>query len=824
MYITFIVKSIALLGLFVVLSACQPEVPVLSSITIDAEGLKAPVNKDLYGLTLEEINHSIDGGLYAEYIQNRSFEEGIPPLNCPYDAARNRLITPNGWSIPFLRPDSIPGWKRLSPNTYMALDGIELINDRNKRSLVVSTGSSGLPGRRGVIAEGYKGISIRKGEKYQLSLFAKGASMVPKNIRVALEDSTATQPLSDVFTISPVYEWRRYSHTFTAQEDVDNAVLTFSMDSSAVFWLDVVSLLPEKTWRNRPNGQRPDLMERIEALHPRFIRFPGGTFVEGYTAGTYPIWKETIGDISERKHFWNVWAYGSTNGMGYHEYLQLCEDLGAEPIYVINSGVTSQTRRPRFEDITAMGKLVQDALDAIAYAKAPVDSVLGSLRAKNGHPEPFNLKYIEIGNENYGTDYTKRFDLFRKAIKESYPDITVISSSFISKRNRGDWVDTHFHSGSEFFIANHDRYGSDRNYRRSQGLFIGEFGTANPSVAGTLRAAIGEACFLLGIERTPEVVKRLAYAPILANVNYPENRPAMIGFDNHRSIVTPSYHLWKLFSEYRGDEVLKTEVNTYGKPQVTFGHIAIQLFDNSYEIKNACINHQPVTDGQTLTGGWRIDKGLLMPDANRWNYLLMGDSASYNYEFTAEIRRTKGSGQIQFHLRDNGRLGEQCDYIGMTMGVKQSELYRQAGGVRDVLTEPKEILWQNNRWYRIRMVCQNEQIRCYVDDTLVHQVDLSPMPSLVALATLDKKDRILLLKVVNTTQHEEKTELIINGLSVRNTAELLQLTGNPEARNTFDYPNLIEPCRREVSFSLGGPMICNFPPNSISIIKLVIDE
>lgn len=823
MYITFSRKIIGFIGLFFLLAACQPGVPVLSSITVEADGWTVPVNKKLYGLTLEEINHAVDGGLYAELVQNRSFEDGVPPLNCPYDASRNMLITPNGWAIPFLRLDSVPGWRRLSTSTYMFLDGKELLNEKNKRSLLVSASASAGQGRGGVVAEGYKGISIRKGEKYQLSLFAKGASMLPKNISIALEDSLALNKVSDVFTIAPVYEWRRYKHVFTANEDLDNAVLTFSVDSSAVFWLDVVSLFPEKTWKNRQNGQREDIMEMVAALNPQFIRFPGGSFAEGYTAGTYPVWRETLGDISERKHFWNVWAYGSTNGMGYHEYLQLCEDLKAEPVYVINSGVTSQSRRPRFEDITAMDKLVQDALDAIAYANAPVDSVLGSLRAKHGHPEPFNLKYIEIGSENYGSDYTKRFDLFRKAIKETYPEITVISSSFISKKNRGDWVDSHFYAGNEYFIANHDRFGSDRNFRRSQGVFIGEFGTVQSSVAGTLQAAIGEACFMIGAERSPETVKRLAYAPVLGNVNYTRNRPSMIEFDNHRAVATPSYHLWKLFTEYRGDKVLKTNVGTYGKPQVTFGHVAIEMFDNSYEIKNARLNDRHVSEAKILTGGWCVDDGTLIADANRWNYLLMGDSTSYNYEFSAEIRRTKGSGQIQFHLRDNGLSGEQSDYICMTVGSGKSELYHRVGGVRDSLASPKEFAYQNNQWYRVRMVCKDEQIRCYVDDELIHEVVLKPLPSLVALATLDEDKNVLYLKVVNTTQHEERTELNINGLSIKSNAELIQLAGQPEARNTFDYPDLIQPCEKEISFSLGGPMVYDFPPNSITIIKLKID-
>ena len=204
------------------LSSCQPEMPVISTITVEADGLTVPVNPDLYGLTIEEINHGIDGGLYAELIQNRSFEDGVPPLNCPYDAARNVLITPNGWTIPFMRGDSVPGWRRIVPNTQIYPDMKELVNDKNRRSLLVAVSTSGESGRGGVIAEGYRGIPIRKGERYDLSFFAKGANMVPRTIRVALEDSMANTVLSDVFQVAPLYEWKRYRHTFTATEDAPN--------------------------------------------------------------------------------------------------------------------------------------------------------------------------------------------------------------------------------------------------------------------------------------------------------------------------------------------------------------------------------------------------------------------------------------------------------------------------------------------------------------------------------------------------------------------------------------------------------------------------
>lgn len=805
------------------LPGCQPEMPVTSLITVDVEGFSVPVNRSLYGLTIEEINHAVDGGIYAEMIQNRSFEEGVPPLNCPYDASRNVLTTPNGWTIPFMRLDSVPGWRRLSSATSIFPDNKEVINDKNRRSLLVSASVNPQSGRGGVAATGYHGLSIRKGEKYELSLYMKGATMIPKTISIALSDSTAESALSEVFKVSPLYEWRKYKHTFTATEDTDNAVLTITSDSSAIFWLDVVSLFPQKTWNDRPNGLRPDLMEKIAALKPQFIRFPGGSFVEGYTAGTYPVWRETIGEISERKHFWNIWAYGSTNGMGYHEYLQMCEDLKAEPLYVINSGVTSQSRRPRYEDITAMNKLVQDALDAIAYANAPVDSVFGAMRAKQGHPEPFNLKYVEIGSENYGQEYAKRFDLFKKAINDSYPDITVIKSALIPGKNRTEWTDYHFYAGEDFLIANHNRYETGQYLRRFPSVFIGEFSMGDATLQGTLRAAIGEACFLIGVENSPEVVKRLAYAPVAGNVNYAFQRYPALSFNNHQVVGSPSYYMMQMLANNRGDELIKTEIDTYSRPQVTFGRASIELFDNSYDFENVQIDERPITDATIKNGDWKVEDGKLFPVPNRWNYILMGDSTAHDYTLSMRIRRTKGSGQIQLRVRDNGKVGEANDHIALSIAPGSCELYRQAGAVRDTLCAPSLLPFEGNRWYDIKIVCKDETITCFVDGAQIYNVVLPSLPSLVSVATLDKETNTILLKVVNTTRHEEKTELNIKGANVKNDAEVVQLTGEPTGRNTFAEPEKIVPVQKNISFSLGGPMVYSFPPNSITIMKLQID-
>lgn len=809
-------------GLFLLFTRCVPDVPPTSTITVDMEVMPVPVNPNLYGLTIEEINHAIEGGLYAELIQNRSFEDGVLPVHSAYDRARGLLVTPNRWTLPLPRPDSIPGWRRLSVTTYLYPDITTPVSEKNRRSLAVAINYN--EGKRGGgIAEGYKGIPLKKGERYHLSFYIRTASQATQTIAVALEDSSCSRLLSDVFEVTPAYEWKEFRHVFTATEDVSNALLTFTSTESAYFFLDVVSLFPQNTWMERSNGLRNDLMGKLLELNPRFIRFPGGLFVEGYTNGTFPVWKETVGPLSERKHFWNIWAYGTSNGMGYHEYLQLCEDLQAEPVYVINSGITNQERRPRYEVITEMPKLVQDALDAIAYANAPVDSLLGEMRARNGHPEPFNLKYIEIGSENYGAEYRKRFNLFKDAINKVYPEVTVISSSPVSDKLRGDWIDSHLYSTPDFFIANHSRYKQERPSLNRASVFIGEMGVTCPQYGGTLKAAIAEACFLIGAEESPQTVKNIAFAPVFGNADYAVKRYPLLLFKKDSLVATPSYHLFKLFASHRGNQVFPTHVNTYSRPYVMAGRPSIELFDNSYEIKNVQINGLAVNRSAILAGEWKMDNGQLLPAANRWNYILLGDSEQSDYEFTATIKRTKGSDPIQLRIRDNGLRGEQSSHIGLTLGEAYCSFYHQAGSVKDTLVTPKRFPFESHREYRVSLKAVDDLLQCRIDDELIYEVRMKPLPSLVSVATLDEEQQLLYLKVVNTTNHEEITALDIHGGHTKNEIEIIEIKGKPEDKNSFERPDFVRPEVKTHTFTVGMPMIYRFPPNSISLLKLKLD-
>lgn len=806
-------------GVVLVFGQCRQEMLVTASILIDGDTARVPVNRELYGISLEEEFHAIDGGIYAEMISNRSFEDAALPPNCRLDVGRRMLVTPNGWTHPFFGEDTVLAWHKLSSGTHIALDRTELINDKNRFSLYVGVYETAFAGRGGVVAEGFGGIALREGARYTLSFFLKSAYASGRSVSVALEDSTG-EALSDIFRISPSTEWTRYGYTFTATSSTDKASLVISTDSTHLFWIDVVSLFPVETWKGRKNGQRNDLVEKIASLSPCFLRFPGGDFAEGYTAGSYPEWNESLGDISTRKHFWNVFAYGSTNGMGFHEYLQLAEDLEAEPVYVLNAGITSQERRPRYEDISKMDDFARKALDALEYANAPADSLWGVVRARNGHLEPFGLKYIQIGNMNRGTEYARRFGFFRKLLREQYPEVTVIASDFNSAF-RTDWVDYSYRTGEKFLISHADYFDSKGVIRSRPPVTIHAFSATRAGGNATLRRAVAEACFMVGAERNPDQVKHLAYSPLLAHTSFSKGQPAALCFDNSRVLATPSYHLLDLFMNNRGNEVLKTTVSSFDKPHVTFGSVGIYLFDNAYEITNVMLDAAFNYQSNVLSGEWKmLSGGEMIPASNKWNYILLGDSSAYNYTFSARVRRVKGSSQIRFSVRDNGLTGASGSRIAFTMSPGQSTLSYYSGRTEEMLDAKEMNLFAMDVWYNIRIMTEDEFVRCYVNDSLVHEVCMKPLPSLVSVATMDTSSEMLLLKVVNTTYRQEKTRIDLRGISVESEVEVTEMTGEPDSYNSYEIPDAVSLRTRKVDVRGGSSFTYEFPPNSVSLMRL----
>ena len=497
-----------------------------SVVKVSADTVLYPASEDLWGIFFEDIDLSLDGGVYAELVRNRSFEDG------------------NGSG----RELTLEYWNPLG-NAEHFLDASRPISRANRHSCCVRGGEGA-----GIANEGYFGMGIEKGKAYNFSVALRGKTAGA--IEIALE--ALNKPALAKAEVSGVgEEWQTFTARLVANDTDPHARLAIRMKEGGEMFVDCASLFPEDAVAGL---FRKDLIEKLAALKPSFLRFPGGCWVEGDTMRDAYRWKTTIGDKWNRRTQWNIWKYWSTNGVGFHEYLLLSEALGAKPLFCINCGMSHKETVP----MDKMDEFVQDALDCIEYANGPTNSVWGAKRAAAGHPEPFGLKYLEIGNENGGRDYEARYALMAKAVREKYPDVKLVFDNWKSTKrvdDPKDLRDDHFYDSPDRFMSSlaHEYDEPKGDF----GIFVGEYAvTTYTHRYGSLRGAIGEAAFMLGIERNQSQVKLAAYAPLFANAQHTAWTPNMIYPTTTGSFASPSWNVQKLFSENRGREVLKVAVET----------------------------------------------------------------------------------------------------------------------------------------------------------------------------------------------------------------------------------------------------------------------
>jgi hypothetical protein len=408
-----------------VLCGGQAALSATATLTVQADHLGAVISPMLYGIFFEEINHAGDGGLYAEMVGNRSFEDGATP----------------------------DPWTQVTVGTAkgtIAIEPIRAGSSFNRNALRISVCDIN-GGSIGAANPGYWGMSVKQSAVYDVTIIAKCGGGFLGDLKVQLRSPSGTV-LAEGQTTALTTDWQSTSVALTASKTVPNAQLVVLASEPGMVWLDMVSMFPRDTFKNRANGLRPDLAGYLEGIRPAFVRFPGGCWVEGNTMAESYRWKQTIGPVADRRTQYNLWQYMSGNGLGFHEYLQMSEDLGAEPLFVINVGMSHNG----VVALDQMAPYVQDALDAIEYANGPVTSTWGAKRAAAGHPAPFNLKYMEIGNENGGTDYAARFPLFYDAIKAQYPTMKLIADVWggYPTNRTPDLIDEHYYSNPAFFTSN----------------------------------------------------------------------------------------------------------------------------------------------------------------------------------------------------------------------------------------------------------------------------------------------------------------------------------------------------------------------------------
>jgi alpha-N-arabinofuranosidase len=537
--------------------AAEPAAASPATIVIDAAAPRVAVSPELYGIFYEEISRAGEGGLSAELVQNRDFEATNLPEG--WRQQGREIFTALGrrynqwWETP------TPAWSAVAEGGgegRIDLEKDNPLNDRNPHSLKLTV--SRLGRRMGVANSGFWGMNIQQGEAYDLSFYARTENDRRTTLSFSLEnaDGTAVAAAGKVEDVGGA--WKKYTLALTAAATNTQARLVISPAAEGTIWLDVVSLFPRNTFKG--HGLRRDLAEMLAELKPGFIRFPGGCVVEGASISSRWNWRETIGDPSQRRGLYNVWGYFNTYSLGYHELLQLCEDLGAAPMYVCNAGMSCNARQPA-EEVRgeALQPLVQDMLEALEYAMGPVTSKWGAQRAANGHPAPFKIKYLEIGNENSGATYQANYRVFYEAVKAKYPDIITIANQQIPNAPV-EFVDEHFYVNPARFFAMANQY--DNTPRNGPKIYVGEYAVNSGVGQGNLLGALAEAVFMMNMEKNSDIVRMSSYAPLFENVNSREWAVNLIRFDNAQVVGRTSYHVQKLFSQNRPDEVLRTTVTT----------------------------------------------------------------------------------------------------------------------------------------------------------------------------------------------------------------------------------------------------------------------
>eukprot|EP00456_Euglypha_rotunda_P090149 TRINITY_DN942_c0_g1_i1.p1 TRINITY_DN942_c0_g1~~TRINITY_DN942_c0_g1_i1.p1 ORF type:complete len:832 (+),score=215.34 TRINITY_DN942_c0_g1_i1:2147-4642(+) len=780
------------------------------SLTIKADKPGAKISTMLCGIFFEEINRAGDGGLYAEMVQNRSFEDADFPI----------------------------AWK--ANNADLALDRSVPINDRNPTSIKVTANAGGGILNSGFIAGGpqhdrgawdrYQNnnpgdIAVAKGKTYDLSVYVRAEGSPVLKAELIGQDGTAlaSQTLKNVGK-----GWQKVSVSLASSATDHHARLSITSDKATTFWLDMVSLFPKDTWKGRKNGLRADLMERVVAMKPAFVRFPGGCYVEGDEIANRFRWKDSIGDIAERPGHWNLWGYRSTDGLGLHEYLQMSEDLGAEPLFVVNAGMSHHEGRLNgwAEPMEKMGEYVQDAVDAIEYANGPVTSKWGALRAKNGHPKPFDMKMIQIGNENWGPEYVERYALFYDAIKAKYPDMVIVGDGTIHVSHPMDIEDTHIYADVPTFLQRSTEFDT-RDRKSGRKIYVGEYAVTIGAGTGSLRAALGEAAYLTGIERNGDLVTMCSYAPLLVRTGWRAWNPNAIVFDQNRSYGTPSYWLQTMFSQNRATVNLPIKLELPAPvAQPIQGKIGVGTWNGTAEFKDIKVTQNGKTllesdftkdlNGFTsVRGQWTTQDGVLRQTNSGGDSLALAGDANWT-DYTLTLKARKLGGKEGFLITFGSQEPQEKSWWNIGGWDNQGSAVEAVG--IDSPRTPNTV--ETGKWYDVKIEVKGTRARFYLDGALIHDTSRKPIESNMAVAGLDETTGETILKFVNTSAVPATVAIAVDGASGKSIKgkRWIMTSADAHDENSYEEPNKIVPKQEDFSAS-SSRFTQTFAANSVTVIR-----
>jgi alpha-L-arabinofuranosidase len=788
-------------------------------LTIDGSQKGPQINSSLYGLFFEEINHAGDGGIYAELIRNRSFEDN----------------------------SNIPeGWRSLgSAQTSLFTKG--LLNKVQGEALHVNISSgTNMKFLSGISNEGFWGINAVKGRTYTLNLWMQSPKGYHGKIAASLQSADGTKIYARTIFSSIGKSWKKYTATITSNSNDSATHFSLLFDHPGTVDIDMVSLFPP-TFKNHKNGLRPDLAQMLYDVHPGFIRFPGGCYVEG--VGSYENafqWRRTIGPIEQRPGHWNkVWGYRSSDGLGFDEYLQMCEDLRAAPLFVVNIGLGHEYSIP----IDSLQPYIKDVLDALEYANGDIHTPMGALRAKNGHSQPYNIKYIELGNENYqaGNDarsqeYPQRYNLFRKSILSRFPQIKIIGNveawgtDSPSWRNNYpvDFLDEHYYRSYSWMRQNFTKYD---HYARKHQIYNGEY-AANESGSygknGTIQSALGEAIYMLGMERNADICTMASFAPIFTHENNRAWDYDMIHFTAAESFATPSYYVQKLFAHNLGRQALQiTETNNTAAPPTNL-RTGLGTWKTAAQFESFAI----IDPNDNFIAKDNYANGLThwIPEHGKWqkgslNYIQNSQDENCVSIFNQPISQTayeinvnakKISGDEGFLLIFNYQDDKNyCWWNIGGWGNTKSVLESCINGSK-TSSDQRPFTVKEGETYQLRLLVNGNEISGFINGQEMLHTSLPSLRAIYSAAALNEKGDTLILKIVNPDPQINNVHLNFKNLQPTNGTlqQLKGLTASDE--NTLAQKQYVVPSKQMPLSDINEQMTFIAPPFSLNILKLKV--
>jgi alpha-L-arabinofuranosidase len=810
-------------------------------IIINLQKKGASVAPSMYGVFFEEINHAGDGGLYAEMVQNRSFEEKEMPQG--YHAEGNKLIPrpekyhltgevrerSYEWNTEPVRAWSLQAKDSLAAQMKLTKYQPKFASAPNNLEITIKDAS--LPVQ--LVNEGYWGMGVSAGENYYLRTIIRTSPDYKGTVVAKLISEKGNVLASSPIKLTSTNEWNDVRNTLSPAAKDPKVRLALEFNAPGKVWVDYVSLFPEKTFRNRPNGLRNDLAGMLQGLKPAFFRWPGGCVVEGITLDNRFEWKKTLGDPAARPGEYSTWGYRSSYGFGYNEMLQFCEDIGAKAMFVCNVGLACQFRMGEASPDDQINFYLDDCLDAIEYALGDVATEWGARRSADGHPSPFPLQYVEIGNENWGPEYDRRFDIFYKAIKEKYPQLTLIYNEMPERNGpsqitKTDMIDPHWYVAPDFFYRNSALF--DKYERGKYTIYVGEYACNRGVGGGNMTAALAEAAFIGGMERNSDLVTMTSYAPLFENVHNRKWTTNLIWFDSDRVMGRGSYYVQKMASENRPTYNVKSNITMHAVDSAKYelGSAGFGSWSTSVEFKDIKLTESgkavnlDLNQSIAKNGKWTFDQNVLSQTSSETGtkYILK-DVRSNDYTLECKARKLDGKEGFLVYFGMSGGTEGYLYNIGGWNNQKTVLQQLANGNSAAVLSERMGHQIETGKWYNLKLVVSPRKSELFLDGELI----LSHVPEAVPLQFIssgyDEATGELIVKVVNGAATAYSTTIQLEGATnIAKTGKVIALAAvNGQEENSLDNPKKIFP--KETEFSgFGKKFDYEFPPFSYTILRV----